>query len=87
MWPRPTPCHYWQDNTGDLPQQDPLFRAVLAARSSVFVNDVYAAGPEVLNQEVECTTSGHQVLAHAHTIDHAQLWGILQPCLFGHPRH
>ncbi|AWM32781.1 GAF domain-containing protein [Hymenobacter nivis] len=83
----PDPRHDWQDDTGDLPKQDPLFRAALAARPSVFVDDVFAAGPEVLNQEFERTIFGHRALVHAHLVDHGQLWGILQPCVFGHPRH
>ena len=83
----PDPRHDWQDDTGDLPKQDPLFRAALAAKSSVFVDDVTEAGPDVLNQEFERTTFGHRALVHAHITEHGQLWGILQPCVFGHPRH
>jgi len=83
----PDPRHDWQDDTGDLPRQDPLFRAALAAQPSVFVDDVTEAGPEVLNQEFERRTFGHRALVHAHITHHGQLWGILQPCVFGHPRH
>ncbi|UYZ59509.1 GAF domain-containing protein [Hymenobacter latericus] len=84
----PDPRHPWQDDTGELPEQDPLFRAALAAQPSVFVDDVEAAGPEVLNREFERKTFGHRALVHAHIVDDAhQLWGILQPCVFGHPRH
>ena len=45
------------------------------------------AGPEVLNQEFERTTFGHRALVHAHITENSQLWGILQPCVFGHPHH
>ncbi|GAA4384670.1 GAF domain-containing protein [Hymenobacter koreensis] len=84
----PDPRHDWQDDTGELPQQDPLFRAALAAQPSVYVEDVEAAGPEVLNREFERRTFGHRALVHAHITDaEGQLWGILQPCVFGHPRH
>ena len=83
----PDPRHSWQDDTGDLPQQDPLFRAALAARPSVYVDDVSEAGPEVLNQEFERSTFGHRALVHAHITEGEQLWGILQPCVFGHPHH
>ena len=83
----PDPRHDWQDDTGDLPGEDPLFRAALAARPSVYVDDVTEAGPDVLNQEFERTTFGHRALVHAHITDRGQLWGILQPCVFGHPRH
>jgi len=83
----PNPTHDWQNDTADLPQQDPLFRAALAAQPSVFVEDVEAAGPDVLNREFERQTFGHRALIHAHIVDNGQLWGILQPCVFGQPRH
>jgi GAF domain-containing protein len=83
----PDPRHDWQTDTGDLPKEDPLFRAALAAQPSVFVDDVTEAGPEVLNQEFERRTFGHRALVHAHIAEGGQLWGILQPCVFGHPRH
>ena len=83
----PDPRHDWQDDTGELPAQDPLFRAALAGRPSVYVDDVTEAGPEVLNQEFERMTFGHRALVHAHITDNGQLWGILQPCVFGHPHH
>jgi GAF domain-containing protein len=83
----PDPRHDWQPDTGDLPQEDPLFRAALAAQPSVFVDDVTEAGPDVLNQEFERRTFGHRALVHAHITEGGQLWGILQPCVFGHPRH
>ena len=83
----PDPRHDWQADTGKLPQADPLVRAALAGRPSVFVEDVSEAGPEVLNQDFERRTFGHRALVHAHLSDQGQLWGILQPCVFGHPHH
>ncbi|UOQ74907.1 GAF domain-containing protein [Hymenobacter cellulosilyticus] len=83
----PDPRHDWQNDTGELPKEDPLFRAALAARPSVFVDDVHEAGPEVLNQDFERRTFGHRALVHAHITEQGQLWGILQPCVFDHPRH
>lgn len=83
----PDPRHPWQDDTGPLPAEDPLFRAALATQPSVFVDDVHAAGPDVLNQDFERRTFGHRALVHAHICENGQLWGILQPCVFGHPRH
>ena len=83
----PDTRHDWQDDAGDLPKEDPLFRAALACRPSVFVDDVSEAGPEVLNQEFERKTFGHRALVHAHITENGQLWGILQPCVFGHPHH
>ncbi|HEX8427544.1 GAF domain-containing protein [Hymenobacter sp.] len=83
----PNPIHDWQEDTTDLPKEDPLFRAALATQPSVFVEDVEVATHDVLNREFEHKTFGHRALIHAHITDNNQLWGILQPCLFGQPRH
>ncbi len=40
----------------------------------------------MLNKAFENRTIGHRALIHAHITDHGELWGILQPCQFGHPR-
>ncbi|QJW89664.1 GAF domain-containing protein [Spirosoma taeanense] len=77
----------WQPDTTDLPQEDPLIRAALAMRPSVHVDDVETAAPETLNREFERKTFGHRALIHAHIQQYGQLWGILQPCVFGQPRH
>ncbi|WP_128548109.1 GAF domain-containing protein [Larkinella soli] len=77
----------WQPDTGELPAQDPLIRAGLAMKPSVYVDDVETAGPEVLNRQFEQETFGHRALIHAHIQHDGRLWGILQPCLFGRPRH
>ncbi|WP_400190181.1 GAF domain-containing protein [Hymenobacter sp. B81] len=83
----PDPRHDWQDDTGELPRQDPLFRAALAGQPSVYVPDVEAASPAVLSREFERRTFGHRALVHAHVLDaRGQLWGIVQPCVFGQPR-
>lgn len=77
----------WQNDTIDLTKEDPLFRAAITLQPSVYVDDVEAAGPDVLNREYERKTFGHRALVHAHITYQNQLWGILQPCLFGQPRH
>ncbi|GAA4414506.1 hypothetical protein GCM10023187_44090 [Nibrella viscosa] len=76
----------WQDETG-LPDSDPLFAAALAGKPSVYVDDVKMAEPDVLNREFEAQTFGHSALVHAHIVEDDTLWGILQPCMFGKPRH
>ena len=81
----PDPTHDWQDDTGSLPQKDPLFRAALALQPSGYVEDVETAPPSVLNRAFEHQTFGHRALIHAHITDGQQLWGILQPCVFGAP--
>ncbi|MFD2573000.1 GAF domain-containing protein [Spirosoma soli] len=77
----------WQPDTTDLPKEDPLIRAGLSMKPSVYVDDVETAGPDVLNREYEHKTFGHRALIHAHIQQDGQLWGILQPSLFGQPRH
>lgn len=77
----------WQPDTTDLPKEDPLFRAAITLKPSVYVDDVETASPDVLNQKFERETFGHRALIHAHITQQGQLWGILQPCLFGQPRH
>lgn len=76
----------WQEDTSSLPDEDPLFAAALATEPSVFVEDVESAPPDVLNKTFENRTFGHRALIHAHVTEAGQLWGILQPCQFGHPR-
>lgn len=76
----------WQPDTTDLPREDPLFRAAIEGRPSVYVDDVETAGPDVLNREYERRTFGHRALIHAHIQRDGQLWGILQPCGFLGPR-
>lgn len=77
----------WQADTDELLAEDPLIRAGLAMKPSVYVDDVETAGPEVLNRQFERETFGHRALIHAHIQRDNKLWGILQPCMFGSPRH
>lgn len=77
----------WQPDTTELPAEDPLIRAGLTMKPSVYVDDVETAAPDVLNRQFEQETFGHRALIHAHIQRDNQLWGILQPCVFGSPRH
>jgi GAF domain-containing protein len=67
-------------------QEDPMFAAALRCAAPIFVEDIETAGPEVLNVEFERNNLGHRSLVHAHICQDGVLYGILQPCLFGHPR-
>lgn len=77
---------HWRQEAESLPQQDPLFAAALRNDPSVYVEDVETASPEVVNREFESREFGHRALIHAHLCEDGQLWGILQPCVFGSPR-
>jgi len=63
-----------------------MFAAALQAKPSIFVEDVETADQSTLNQQFERENFGHRALVHAHLCQHDQLWGILQPCVFEHPR-
>lgn len=78
---------HWQPDTTTLPAEDPLIRAGLAMKPSVYVDDVDTAASDVLNRDFERETFGHRALIHAHIQKDNKLWGILQPCMFGKPRH
>jgi hypothetical protein len=67
-------------------REDPMFAAALRTDSSIFVEDVELASPEVLNINFERKYLGHRALIHAHLCQDGLLWGILQPSIFGHPR-
>ncbi|WP_368041782.1 GAF domain-containing protein [Nostoc sp. TCL240-02] len=76
----------WAALPPSLADEDPMFAAALRAEPSIFVEDVETADPQVLNREFEQKNFGHSALIHAHIRQDGQLWGILQPCIFGHPR-
>jgi GAF domain-containing protein len=76
----------WEAQPPSLPDEDPMFAAALRAEPSIFVEDVETADSQVLNRQFEQENFGHRALIHAHIRQNNQLWGILQPCVFGHPR-
>lgn len=63
-----------------------MFAAALRTDPSIFVEDVETASPQILNRQFEQESFGHRALIHAHLCQDNQLWGVLQPCLFGRPR-
>jgi GAF domain-containing protein len=77
----------FRNDTRELPKEDPLFAAALQTKPSIFVDDVETADPAILNKEFEAKTFGHRALIHAHITHNGQLWGILQPAIFGASRH
>ena len=71
----------------ELEAEDPMFAAALNCKPTVYVEDVETADPEVVNRDFEAQEFGHRALIHAHLCEAGELWGILQPCVFGNPRH
>ncbi|TBR58978.1 GAF domain-containing protein [Westiellopsis prolifica IICB1] len=76
----------WKLEPDSLPKEDPLYAAALRTDPSVYVEDVETASPEVVNKEYERKNFGHRALIHAHLCQDGQLWGILQPAIFGQKR-
>lgn len=76
----------WTREPESLPSEDPLFAAALRTEPSIFVEDVETAGPSVVNLAFEKEHFGHRALIHAHLSKDGLLWGVLQPCMFDHPR-
>jgi hypothetical protein len=76
----------WKAEPASLPDEDPLFAAALQGKPSIFVDDVKAASPAVLNYEFECQTFGHRALIHAHLWADHHLWGVLQASMVDTPR-
>lgn len=76
----------WKPEPETLPDDDPMFAAALRTEPSIFVEDVETASPAVLNRQFEQENFGHRALIHAHLCQDGQLWGVLQPSVFGRPR-
>lgn len=76
----------WKQEPSDLASEDPLWAAAVRTQPSIFVEDVETADPQVVNKAFEQKNFGHRALIHAHLCCDGQLWGILQPCVFGKPR-
>lgn len=76
----------WERESSDLEAEDPMFAAALDCKSTIFVEDVETADPNVVNRDFEAKAFGHRALIHAHLCQEGKLWGILQPCVFNRPR-
>jgi GAF domain-containing protein len=66
--------------------KDPLMAMAFRTSEAVFVNDIETAGAEVVNVVYEREIFGHRALIHAPIYYQDQLYGILEPCVFGQPR-
>ncbi|MBW4661999.1 MAG: GAF domain-containing protein [Drouetiella hepatica Uher 2000/2452] len=71
---------------GDVAAKDPLMAIAFRTSEAVFVEDIETAGAEVVNLTYEQEGFGHRALIHAPIYYEDQLYGILEPCVFGHPR-
>ncbi|MBD2176791.1 GAF domain-containing protein [Pseudanabaena sp. FACHB-1998] len=76
----------WKLDSPSLPDRDPMFAAALRAEPSIAIEDVETASLDILNKQFERENFGHRALIHAHICYEGQLWGVLQPSVFGRPR-
>jgi GAF domain-containing protein len=77
----------WKLDAASLSERDPMFAAALRTEPSIIVEDVETASPNTLNKQFEQESFGHRALIHAHICHEGELWGVLQPSIFGRPRH
>lgn len=75
----------WVDEESFV-KDDPLYRAALACKPSIYITDVEKTASEILNREFEDRYFGHRAFIHGHIVKDQQLWGTLEPCVFDHPR-
>jgi GAF domain-containing protein len=71
---------------GDVSAKDPLMAIAFRTSEAVFVEDIETASEDVVNVVYEREGFGHRALIHAPIYYEGQLYGILEPCIFGHPR-
>jgi GAF domain-containing protein len=77
----------FEDEPDDLPTLDPLMGLAFRTPEAVFVEDIEAEGPDVLDLAFEREGFGHKALVHAPIYDDGELVGILEPCTFGAEAH
>jgi hypothetical protein len=76
----------WAVEPDDLFTFDPLMGIASRTPVAVFIEDVEAEGPDVVNIEFERRDYKHTAFVHAPVYFEGQLVGILEPCTFGPPR-
>ncbi|CAF2156979.1 unnamed protein product [Rotaria magnacalcarata] len=76
---------FWVEEKSFI-DDDPLYKVALACQPSVYIEDVEATSPEILNRDFESRFCGHRAFIHGHIVQDGVLWGTLEPCVFDHPR-
>lgn len=84
-------CSEFADLTGSTfteaeAANDPLMAMAFRTPEAVFIENIETASAEVINVSYEREAFGHHALIHAPIYHDDQLYGILEPCVFGHPR-
>ena len=76
----------WKPQSPTLVDDDPMFAEALVNPEALYIEDIEAEGPEVLNAEFERNNYGHRALVHAPIYNDGKMYGILEPSVFGAAR-
>jgi GAF domain-containing protein len=75
----------WVAPSATLLEDDPMFAEALRNPVALYIEDVEAADPALVNREYE-RAFGHRALIHAPFYHAGKMFGILEPCVFDEPR-
>lgn len=78
--------HGWQKEPPSLVETDPMFAEALRNPAALFIEDVTAADPSLVNCAYEIEHFGHRALIHAPLYHDSLMYGILEPCVMNEPR-
>ena len=76
----------WQVESESLVEDDPMFAVALRDPAALYIEDVLAADPALVNGPYEVEHFGHRALVHAPIYHDGLMVGILEPCVMGAPR-
>jgi len=85
-WAFDRPDQGWQPLDPEIPKTDPMFALALRDPEPLYIDDVEAADPALVNAAFEIETFKHRGLIHAPLQTDSLLWGILEPCVIAAPR-
>jgi GAF domain-containing protein len=66
---------------------DPLYSAALVSPEAIFIDDIENDPSGLINVPWERETFKHRALIHAPIYYEGKFYGILEPSVFGEPRH
>jgi GAF domain-containing protein len=80
------PDRGWQPQSPTLVDDDPMYAEALRNPEALYIDDVEAADPALVNAPYELEHFGHRALIHAPVYHDGEMWGVLEPCVFGAAR-
>jgi GAF domain-containing protein len=73
----------WPMMSPTLLDDDPMYAEALRNPTALYIDDIETAPPELLSWEYELEHFGHRALVHAPVYLDGDMYGILEPCVFG----